>query len=177
MAEMQLQIDALNQAKAHTATVATQTDLVSVSGEVPVPRGVEAAQVSFELVIEETAGAGGTVWVDDFSVDVPFAPRQQYQAQLTLEGDQREELYISDLYTEITPIRYFVQLGSRPGGLLDDDPVVWDEDMVEVTDLRYTKETANVTRTRPANAFRVRGVVTSGDARAVGVRIVPAYLK
>lgn len=160
-----------------TPAAATQTDWVSVSGEVPVPRGVEAAQVSFELVIEDTAGAGGTVWVDDFSVDVPFAPEQQYQVQLTLEGDRREELYVSDLYTEIAPVRYFVQLGRRPGTILDDEPVVWDAEPVEVTDLRYTQNTANVTRTEPANAFRVRAVLASNDAKLVGTRIVPHYLK
>lgn len=154
-----------------------QADWVSVSGEVPVPRGVEAAQVSFELVVEETAGAGGTVWVDDFSVDVPYAPEQQYQVQLTLEGDRREEIYVSDLYTEVTPVRYFVQLGRRPGTLLDDEPVVWDAEPVEVTDLRYTQNAANVTRTEPANAFRVRAVLASNDAKLVGARIIPHYLK
>ena len=150
---------------------------VSVSGEVPVPRGIEAAQVSFELVIEPTAGSGGTVWVDDFSVDVPFAPEQQYQVQLTLEGDRREELYVADLYTEVAPARYFVQLGRRPGTLLEDLPVAWDPDPIEVTDLRYTRNAANVTRTEPANALRVRVVLASNDAKLVGARIVPAYLK
>lgn len=156
-----------------------------VSGRVAVPNDIEAAQVSFELVVEDTAGAGGTVWVDDFSVDVPFALGQQYQVQLTLEGDQREELYISDLYTEITPVRYFVQLGRRPGGLNDNPrpPIEWETDgqgnplQVEVTDLRYTQNTANVTRTTPANAFRLRALLNSNDAKAIGVRIVPAYLK
>lgn len=162
-----------------TPTVATsQGEWSSVSGQVDVPRGVEAAQVSFELVVENSSGGGGTVWVDDFSVDVPFAPEQQYSVQLTLEGDRREELYVSDLYTEITPIRYFVQLGRRPGGLLDTgNPVVWDEYPIEVTDLRYTENTASVTRTLPANAFRVSAVLASNDATAIGTRIVPYYLK
>jgi hypothetical protein len=161
-----------------TPVVATQADWVPVSGQVDVPRGVGAASVSFELVVEETAGGGGTVRVDDFSVDVPFAPQQRYSVQLTLEGDRREELYVSDLYTEITPIRYFVQLGRRAGALPDPaSPVVWDANPIEVTDLRYTKNTASVTRTLPANAFRVQAVLASNDATARGARIVPHYLK
>lgn len=160
-----------------TPTLADQAEWLPVSGRTTVPRGVGAAWVSFELVVEDAAGSGGTVWVDDFSVDVPFAPRQQYQVQLTLEGDKAEELYISDLYTEVTPIRYFVQLGRRPGTLTQDLPVEWDAEPVEVTDLRYTKRTANVTRSLPANAFRVTAVINDGDAKAIGVRIVPNYLK
>jgi hypothetical protein len=161
-----------------TPSVAVQTEWTPVSGQVGVPRGIGAAKVSFKLVVERSAGGGGTVWVDDFSADVPFAPEQEYSAQLTLEGDRREELYVSDLYTEITPVRYYVQLGRRPGGLLDAaSTVVWDADPVEVTDLRYTRNTANVTRTLPANAFRLRAVLTSDDATLVGTRIVPHYLK
>lgn len=152
---------------------------VPVSGRVAVPRGIEAAQVSLELVVEGTLGGGGTLWVDDFSVDVPYAPAQQYQVQLTLEGDQREEILVSDLYTEIAPARYFVQLGRRDGSPTDDPrpPVQWDPDPIEVTDLRYTGRGANVTRTEPANAFRIRAVLASNDAKLVGARIVPAYLK
>ena len=162
-----------------TPKVATQSEWTSVSGQVDVPRGLGAAEVSVKLVVGTAAGGGGTVWVDDFSADVPFAAQQQYSVQLTLEGDRREELYVSDLYTEITPVRYYMQLGRRPGGLLDAaSTVVWDpEPGVEVTDLRYTKNTANVTRTLPANAFRLRAVLASNDATLIGARIVPHYLK
>lgn len=154
---------------------ATDTEWTSITALVPVPEDMGATQVAFQVVVPAQLGSEGTVWVDDFTTDVPGAPRQQYTAALTVLGTEAEELYISDLYTEITPVRYFTQFGVTDPEDLTAEPV-WD-DAIEVTDLRYTKDIATVTRSRAVNALRVQTVITSPRAWAFGAKITPAYLK
>lgn len=137
----------------------------ALSGSTTVPVGEGITQVAFQVVVDGELGTGGSVWVDDFATDVPGAPRQQYIAELTVEGDQEEELYVSELYTETTPIRYFVRLGA-PG-----------TDPIEVTDLRYTKAKAIVTASEPVNQMQVQAVITSDRSYAFGCTITPNYLK
>lgn len=136
-----------------------------ISGSVVVPEGLGITQVAFEAMVDGDLGTGGAVWFDDFVTDVPGAPRQQFIAELTVEGDQEEEIYVSDLYCETTPIRYFVRLG-EPG-----------TDPIEVTDLRYTKTQAIVTSTEPVNQMQVQAVITSDNSYAFGCTITPHYLR
>lgn len=142
---------------------ATASGWVPISGSVVVPTGQAAVTVALQLVIDGEAGNGGTVWVDDFSADVPGAARQRYVAELTVAGDNEEDLYVSNLYTEVTPIRYFITLG-------DNLPI-------EVTDLRYTKDVATTTTTDPVTTMRVQAVIATQRAWAFGCEITPAYLK
>jgi hypothetical protein len=155
---------------------------VPISLSVEVPTGAGVTQIAFRVIVDSSWGTGGYVWVDDFSVNVPGAPRQQYTAALTVVGDEAEELYVADLYTEITPIRYFAQFGVAEDPFAADEPV-WDTNadgspsIIEVTDLRYTRDVATVTRSRPANALRVQAVINSPRAWAFGCKITPSYLK
>lgn len=146
-----------------------------MAGVADVPTGLGITQVSFQVAVDGSLGSGGSVWVDDFTGDVPGAPEQQYTAELTIEGDQEEELYVSDLYTEITPIRYFAQTGTV---VTEDGETVktWN-DPIEVTDLRYTKSKSIVTTTDPVNALKVRAVIASDRAYAFGCTITPNYLQ
>ena len=148
-----------------TPATASTSAWSALSGSTEVPVGQGITQVAFQVVVDGELGSGGEVWVDDFTTDVPGAPRQQYIAELTVEGDQEEELYVSDLYCETTPIRYFVRLG--PVGT----------DPIEVTDLRYTKSQAIVTATEPVKEMQVQAVITSDRAYAFGCTITPNYLK
>lgn len=148
-----------------TPSSASTSDWHPVSGATTVPTEQGITQVAFQVEIPAAAGSGGSVWVDDFSTDVPGAPRQQFTAELTVEGDEEEELYVSDLYTETTPIRYFVRLGP-PG-----------TEPIEVTDLRYTKSEAIVTATTPVNQMQVQAVITTPRAYAFGCTITPMYLR
>lgn len=165
---------AVSESTAAVAAAASSAWL-PITTSVAVPEGRGITQVAFQVAVPAGLGTG-TVWVDDFSVDVPGAPRQQYTAALTVVGTDPEELYVSDLYTEITPIRYFAQFGTTNGVIDDQVEPVWD-DPIEVTDLRYTKTTATVTRSRPVNALRVQAVINSPRAWAFGCKIQPMYLK
>lgn len=136
-----------------------------ISGSTVIPTGQGVSQMAFQVVIPSGAGSGGSVWVDDFTTSVPGAPRQQFTAELTVSGDQQEELYVSDLYTETTPIRYYVRMG--PPGTTP----------IEVTDLRYTRSRAIVTSTNPVNQMQVQTVITSDRAYAFGCTVTPHYLK
>lgn len=146
-----------------------------VTTSVKVPDGLGITQVAFELVVPASVGSGGSVWVDDFATDIPGTPRQQYTAELTIEGNEEEELYVSDLYTETTPIRYFVQTGNVTTE--NGETVKTWNDPIEVTDLRHTKNQAIVTTTDPANSIQVQTVITTDRAYAFGCKITPNYLK
>jgi hypothetical protein len=148
-----------------TPTTATQTGWSLVSGSTLPPDNTGVTQVAFQILVPAGAGTGGTVWVDDFSTSVPGSPRQQYRVELTIDGTDEEELYISDLYTEIAGVRYFVRLGA-PGA-----------DLIEVTDLRYTKGMAIVTSTEPVKQMQVQTVITNQRSFAWGCKITPNYLR
>lgn len=148
-----------------TMSTATSTEWHPISGSTTVPVGEGVTQVGFQVVVPAAAGSGGTVWVDDFTFDVPGSPRQQYVAELNLEGSVKEEMYVSDLFTEITPVRYFVRLG--PAGTTP----------IEVTDLRYTQNVTTVTTTTPVNEMRVQAVIASDRCYAYGCTITPHYLR
>jgi hypothetical protein len=155
-----------------TVAAGTTSSWFPLSGSTTVPVGQGVTQVAFQVEVPAAAGTGGSVWVDDFSMDVTGAPRQQYVLELTVDGDDEEELYVSDLFTEITPIRYYTQFGVTQ----TDNSVIWD-DPIEVTDLRHTRSESIVTRSTPANALRVEMVLANPRAYAFGCRITPHYLR
>lgn len=122
-----------------------------------------ATHVAFQIYV--TAGlTGGTVWVDDVTASVPGSTRQNYDLILTVVGNSKDTLYVSDLYTDIAPIRYYVRLGAS--GYLH-----------EVTDLRYTKNTTIVTAPTPVNQMTLRTMLLSPKAWAFGMTATPTYLK
>lgn len=147
-----------------------------VATSVTVPEGRGIVSVAFQLVVPASAGTGGSVWVDDFSASVPGTPRQQYTAELTVEGSEEEELYVSDLYTETTPIRYFARLGEPPVYDQNGD-LISGAEPVEVTDLRYTKSEAIVTTSEPVKQMQIQAVINSPNAYAFGCTITPNYLR
>ena len=112
-----------------------------------------------------TVASGATVWVDDVLADVPGAVRQRYSLSLTVVGNDRDTLYLSDLRSEIAPIRYFVQLGG-PGSYLHD-----------VTDLRYADSDTIVTASPPVSEATLYTTILSPKARARGLTATPTYLK
>jgi hypothetical protein len=83
----------------------------------------------------------------------------------TLDGDDEDELYLSDLYTEIARIRYFIRLGGI-GSVLH-----------EVSDLRYNEGYAQVVAPTPVNEMSVQAAIMRPEAYAYGATIIPAYLK
>jgi hypothetical protein len=112
------------------------------------------------IVYEETVAAPSGRWFEFQTkfIEIPDGVNQEYEVYLTLDGDDEDELYLSDLYTEIAQIRYFVRLG-------------------EVTDLRYVNGRANVTVTTPVNQMSVQAAIMSPESWAYGVRVTPTYLK
>lgn len=141
------------------------TGWVPVGGTIYVPPDASVTHVAFRIVVASTVSSGATVWVDDVLADVPGAKRQTYSLSLTVVGNDRDTLYLSDLRSDIAPIRYFVQLGGA-GSYLHD-----------VTDLRYTASDTIVTASPPVNEMSLHTVILSPKARARGVKATPTYLK
>ena len=119
------------------------------------------------IVYEETVDAPSGRWFEFQTkfIEIPEGANQEYEVYLTLEGDDEDELYLSDLYTELALIRYFVRLGGV-GAFLH-----------EVTDLRYNLGRANVTVTTPVNEMSVQAAILSPESWCYGVRLTPTYLK
>lgn len=122
-----------------------------------------ATHVAVRITV--TDGTTGTFWVDDVVADVPGAARQTYNLSLTVVGDSADTLYVADLYSQIAPIRYFVQLGGS-GSYLH-----------EVTDLRYTKTETVVSAPAPVSEFSLRTTILSPKAWAFGCTAQPLYLR
>lgn len=102
-------------------------------------------------------------YVTDF-IEIPDSTDQIYTVELVLTGDDPDEFYLNDLYTEVAPIRYFMRVGDSSTFLHD------------VTQLRYA-DTAIVSTTNPVNEFSIQTVILSPKAYAYGVTATPVYLK
>lgn len=96
--------------------------------------------------------------------DIPAYDPHQYEVSATLSGDEEDELYLNDLYTEVSHIRYFIRLGG--GG----------EPLIEVTDLRYA-DTTYVTATTPVNEMSIQAAIMSPKSYCFGLTATPVYLK
>ena len=152
---------------------------VPIGGALYVPSGLGVSEIAFQIVIENVAD-GASIWVDDVLVDVPGADRQTYELSLTMKGDAKDSIYVSDLYSEIAPIRYFVRLGGLGSY------------QHEVTDLRHAatgwakypgtdevpvSSRATVTAPSPVNQIGVTAMILTPRAVAFGCAIRPHYLK
>jgi len=115
----------------------------------------------YEYPVDVTVGR----WID-FTTDFVEVPEgeQDYDVELVMTGDDEDELYISDLYTELSHVRYFVQLGGS-GQYLH-----------EVTDLRY-KNSANVVAPTPVKQASIQVKLLSDEAFAFGASFYPAFLQ
>lgn len=139
---------------------ATGSDWVPIGGSSLSPDS-GATHVAVRITV--TDGTTGTFWVDDVTASIPGAARQSYSLSLTVVGDSRDSLYVSDLTTQIAPIRYFVRLGA--------------DQLHEVTDLRYDARETIVTSTQPVNEFSLRTVLISPKSWAFGCSAQPLYLR
>ena len=92
---------------------------------------------------------------------VPSGTDQTYNVELVTLGDSEDELYLSDLWVEISHVRYFVSLGNT---------------LYDVTDLRYA-DTAIVSCPVPVTNFSVEARIYSPRAHVGGCKITPVYLK
>lgn len=99
-----------------------------------------------------------------FDIPENELPGEEYEIILTIDGDDADEMLLSDLYTEISHIRYYINTGGVGGNTH------------EVTDLRYVKGVANVVSTVPVNQFTIDADIFSDEAWAFGCTIVPTYL-
>lgn len=102
-------------------------------------------------------------YVTDF-IEIPDSDDQTYSLELVCTGDDPDEFYLNDLYTEISHIRYFCRLGDS-GSFLHD-----------VTALRYA-DSAIVSTTVPVNEFSIQAAILSNKAYAYGALLQPVYLK
>jgi hypothetical protein len=142
----------------------SQAEWLPIGGELLVPSGLGVTHVAFRVVVSNVA-SGGTVWIDDMIADVPGSSRQTYEVSLTLVGTREETVHVSDLYTQIAPIRYYIRLGGL-GSYRH-----------EVTDLRHIRSTTTVTTSLPASEIAMTTVILSPKAWAFGLTATPHYLR
>ena len=142
----------------------SQTDWTPIGGSLNVPSGSGTTHVAFRIVISGVK-SGAQVWVDDVVADVPGSSRQTYDVSLNVFGPREETVHVSDLYTQISPIRYYVRLGGL-GSYRH-----------EVTDLRYINSRATVTSSVPVNEIALTTVILFSKSFAFGATVTPHYLK
>jgi hypothetical protein len=98
-------------------------------------------------------------------VELPDVDDQVYTVEMVTTGDAADELYVNDLYTQCSVVRYFVRLGGG-GAFLHD-----------VTPLAYATGVALVSATVPVNEFSVEATILSPRGYVYGATFVPVYLK
>ena len=103
-------------------------------------------------------------YVTEF-IEIPDSDDQIYTVELALTGDDPDEFYLNDLYTETTSIRYFCRLGGL-GSFLH-----------EITPLVYSSFPATVSTTVPVSEFTVEAVILSPRAFLYSCELVPQYLR
>jgi hypothetical protein len=105
-------------------------------------------------------------WIDFTTplLEVPDGTDQDYDLELVLTGDDADELYVSDLYSELALVRYFMRAGDATTPLY------------EVTDLRY-QNSAQVVAQTPVHEGTIQVSIVSPKGFAYGVRATPAYLQ
>jgi len=107
-----------------------------------------------------TGGAGTTATLPTANTTADTA--MDFNLELVLTGDQEDELYLSDVYSELSHIRYYVRLGdgSQP--------------IQEVTELRY-RNSAYVVAQQPVTQGLIQAVILSNEGYAYGMRTTPDY--
>ena len=118
-----------------------------------------------EVIPNPPVGQWYTYTSDFF--EVPNTLDQVYIVEIDLTGTFEDELYVSDLYTEIAHVRYFMRLGgvSNPNSV-----------NIDVTELAHSGTTdAIVTCTEPTNEVALEVVLLSPQAVAYGATMTPIY--
>jgi hypothetical protein len=96
--------------------------------------------------------------------ELPDTTDQVYTLELVLTGDDADELYVSNLFTNVAGVRYFFQLGDS--GSYDFD----------ITPLAYG-DNCSVSCTTPVNQFSLTVGIFNPRCFAYGIALTPRYLK
>jgi hypothetical protein len=118
------------------------------------------AIVQEESVNEVKAGYWHTHQTKWFTI--PDDLNQIYALEFVLDGSQEDDIYLNDLWVDISHIRYHIKLGGNP-----------DQD---VTALRHADH-CSVSSTLPVNQMEVRASIYSDRAYLYSSTFTPLYLK
>lgn len=120
----------------------------------------------YEIPLQAEYGRWIDYTTEFFELPEDVSPTEEFQVQCVLIGDEEDEMYVANLYTEISHVRYFVRLGDS-GGYLHD-----------VTELRYQENTETyVTSPNGVTQAQVTTVLLSDRGFAFGARFEPHYLR
>jgi hypothetical protein len=93
---------------------------------------------------------------------IPDSDDQTYTLEIVLSGDAEDDIYLNDLWVEISQVRYHVKLG---GGINHD-----------VTALAYS-DNCSVSSTTPVTQMELSTTVYGDRSFAYGATFTPLYLK
>lgn len=119
------------------------------------------------IVHEETIERPAVGYWHEYTTDLHILPSssdQVYNVEFVNSGDDEDDVYLSDLWAEVSHVRYFIQLGSATE--------VWHD----VTDLRYADH-GSVSCSVPVNEFTVEARILTPRATVYGCTLEPVYLK
>ena len=120
----------------------------------------------YEVPIQPDHGRWVDYTTEFFELPDDIEPEEEFQVQAVLLGDDEDELYVANLYTEIAHVQYFVRLGDGSDYLHD------------VTELRYKDENETyVVSPHPVTQAQVTTVILSDRGFAFGARLEPLFLK
>lgn len=127
-----------------------------------------SSNISGEVIFEELINVPSGQWFEYvsplFSVDDGTA---DYTVELTLSGDEQDEVYVNDLHTEVTHISYYVAPGTGPLESLE---------LYDVTELRDLPNSAFVFPEQ-IRAATVVATLRSDREFLYGLEIRPTFLE
>ena len=128
-------------------------------------RKSDASKV-YELPLQADYGRWIDFTTEFFELPDDVDPNEEFQVQCVLIGDDEDEMYVANLWTAISHVRYFVRLGDSSGFLHD------------VTELRYKDDTETyVTSPSPVTQAQVTTAILSDRGFAFGAELEPHFLK
>lgn len=96
--------------------------------------------------------------------ELPNNYDQVYEIEFVLTGDAADEIYLSNLFTNVAGVRYLLQLGDSDAFQFDVTPLVY-------------ADNANVSVTTPVNEFSLTVGIFNENCWAYGISLTPRYLK
>ena len=127
-----------------------------------------SSNISGEVLFEELVNVPAGQWFEYASpmFDVSDGTAD-YNVQLVLSGDEQDEVYVNNLYTEVTHISYYVASGTGPLAELE---------LYDVTELRALPN-ASFVFPEPVRSATVVATLQSSREFLYGMTIRPTYLQ
>lgn len=136
-------------------------------------RSVSTGDIVFQEAVSEVKAGYWHTHQTQWST-IPDDLNQIYALEFVLDGSQEDDIYLNDLWVEISHIRYNIRLG---GGYNQNiSTMIAANSVRDITPLRHA-DICNVSTTLPVNQMEISATIYSDKAYVYSSTLTPLYLK